>query len=231
MKKYLYHVTTKENAMKILKNGLKPVQGHNRNMIWDDRDGVFLCKKKDVGKWKILLYADTVLCVDVTDIICDMKTEDYVDGLYGEYIYTKEIPSDKISISTVKETEKDMIDLCISYMGTLSSITTQCALYYNGYPDDKDWIKQQLTIAYKTMTNLDFSCIKGEELRDAIRELRDNDYFTLVDYYKDTRKRLWQQLRLYPHDELTEIRVKIYNYIYKYIWHKISHVNTGKWMD
>lgn len=62
---YLYHVTTEENAKSILKNGLIPKIGERSQLVGETEKYVYLCGRKDVPFWSLILDKPVVLRVEV----------------------------------------------------------------------------------------------------------------------------------------------------------------------
>lgn len=59
----LYHVTRKENYAKIMEQGLLPMIDGNSSANAEEESCIYLCKRKDVGYWKIILQCPVVLQV------------------------------------------------------------------------------------------------------------------------------------------------------------------------
>ena len=64
---YLYHVTTEENAKSILKNGLIPKIGERSQLVGETEKYVYLCGRKDVPFWSLILDKPVVLRVEMKD--------------------------------------------------------------------------------------------------------------------------------------------------------------------
>ena len=78
------------------------------------------------------------------------------------------------------------------------------------------------------LPSLDYSSVDKKEIRNELKTAGENGCFTFLDTYMFTSNRLYQQLALYPEDELSTKRNKIYKYIKKYLSGCLS-VNTGGW--
>lgn len=127
MDKKYYHLTTDENAKRILKEGLLPIHGERKDMIHDEREGVFLCCKEDIPYWKIILNLPAIL--EISNVkIDDENMYNYID--YKEYVYTNKIESKDIKRVNMKvETTEAMKTLSHRYIMSLSLFTVHCARY------------------------------------------------------------------------------------------------------
>ena len=72
------HVTTSENAEKILKEGLKPMIGPNSQLNREEEKFIYLCEREDIKFWRIILGRYTILEID-----------DAAVGEYQEFNYSK----------------------------------------------------------------------------------------------------------------------------------------------
>jgi len=226
-----YHLTTEENAAKILVEGLKPVVGDRSKAIHDERTGIFLCKRKCIAYWQIILNLQEVL--EVTGIDAE-KSYSYNYGDYEEFIYEKEIPASNIKRTNIKPGKiRAMRRLCISYISTISRFCELCARYYDAkskygkelYEDLDAWADTLLYV----LPNLNYKlCSKSKIVSEIEYAGQELCAYTLCDKYYDTGKRLYQMLLEYPADELTEKRNKIHNLI-KMNLDGCLEVDTGGW--
>jgi hypothetical protein len=224
MSKY-YHLTSNENAKKILKEGLRPIHGENSAAISDKREGVFLCKKDDIPYWKIILDLPVILEVDDIE---DDNVEIYKYTLYSEYVYPNVITFEKIKeVCLDIDIKNAMHNLCIDYLYIFSRFTVQCARYYDYRNKDlHDALILSADSLISVMYNLDYTSCDKKEIMAELKEIGEIGDYSFLDMYYTTGRRLYQQLILYPQDDLTERRREIYRYLKKYLKGCIS-VNTG----
>ena len=231
MKTKYYLLTTKENAEIILKEGLKPITGNRLKIIDDKREGIFLCKKKDIPYWQIILNLPVVL--SISDIEIDEEcVYHYIN--YNEYVYEEEIPANKIKRSycdIFMNKSKAMHDLCILYIRSLSRFTVDCAKYYfYNKTDEKlyEIINREADTLIYVLKNLDYSSCSKKEIKDALIQADERGNYTFCDRYLNTSNQLFTQLIYYPHDKLFEKRDVIYRYI-KENFEDVLLINTGSW--
>lgn len=236
MSEVYYHLTTEENAKRILKEGLKTNIGERRAMIDDERTGIFLCKKSDVPYWMILLNLPVILEVHDLD---ELDMEDYSYIKYHEYIYNKDITPDKISRSTIKPRKKKAMEyLCYRYIDSLSSFTVQCAVYYyyandpdiKGYDGEErlESLKYDANALLAVLPNLDYSILSKDDIKQHLKREGESGEYTICDSYEFTGHKLYVQLIHYPEDEFSEKRKQIYEYI-KTTFKGCLGISTGGW--
>ena len=97
-----YHLTTEDNAKKILKEGLKPMIGDNSSLVEESKPAIYLSDFESIIYWKIILDRNVILQVD-----CDIEPKKCNYSLYNEYILHREIPAEKIQISTFCESNSE----------------------------------------------------------------------------------------------------------------------------
>ena len=231
----LYHVTSKEAAADILKNGLKPDIGVNSAKIGEKRSRIYLSNKKSLLYWVILLQGDTVLEIDTTGIK-DSFNDSNVYGLeedYSEFITETEIPADhirKVRIPVDKE-QKVMRRLCFLYLIDVSYFIANSIVrayaHQEIYPDiddniledeDKDYINGTIDILLTYMPRLDYKSLTNDDKKEIRRWLvheGESGEYTLCDDYFGTDKRLWQQIIEFEKDETYDNRVRLYKFIKK----------------
>lgn len=226
-KHYYYHLTSKENAAKILKDGLKPMLGENSMLVSEERPAIYLCKRKDLPYWKILLKREVILQVEESD---GMQIERIDYGEYSEYLCSTEIPAEKIKRVYIKmDSIQAMKDLCLSYIITFSRCTEIAARHYN-YPD-QDYgaeLEELLDCSLAAALNLDYSVLSRREIKNELINHGDNGCYTFLDTYLDDDVRMYEQLVRYPEDKFAEKRAKLYQYIKK-AFKGCLNVNTGGW--
>lgn len=237
----LYHVTTKENAKRILKEGLRASIGDNSSLIGEDEKAVYLCRRSSVKQWRILLDRHTVLGIDekgtegkdVHEFAYDSCKELIVYGdIAPEYIKRVYIPKDDRDV---------MQTLCRSYIYSISHFCVSCARYYYHRDNEKkpdsyvlsamENVKHYITVLSCILPRLDYSVLDKQEIRDQLRSMYTNDYTcTICDYYADENKRLYQKLVEFPKDDFYEGRKFIYQFI-KQNFKGCLRVNTGSWLE
>ena len=235
----LYHLTTEANATKILKTGLKPHAGKRSKLAGDERYGIFLCEKKDIAYWQIILNLPVLLEVtfDADKLASEIESKvmDYFKyTYYSEHIYTKDIPASNIKRVTMQlKTKRAMQRLCVSETYSISRFCELCARYYDEdgyYYGDKelyeDLVADVDTLLF-VLPHLDFGSNKKSVI-NAIKQAGENCMYTLCDWYYNEGKRLYQKLIEYSEDELTRKRNKLYRFIVKNL-DGCLEVNTGGW--
>lgn len=229
MQKYLYHITANKNLPSILKNGLKPAIGEHSKLVHETEPAIFLCNRRDIPYWKIILGISTVLQIDETAVT---DKELYKYSLYTETLCHNAIPPNAIKhVYGPKPTKKHMRDLCESYMWSLSSLTTRIARYYMYYQDDQDYhddIETSIDATLAVVNNLDYSVYTKDEIKKILKNIGDCGEYSFVDEYLNTGHRMYVQLLYYPKDDLTGKRTKLYDYIHT-TFYGCLRVNTGGW--
>ena len=79
--KYLYHVTDRATAAKILKNGLCPMIGQRSRLAGEEDERIYLTEKSSLPYWKQILGQITVLRIDASGL----ETERMERFGYGQY--------------------------------------------------------------------------------------------------------------------------------------------------
>ena len=122
---YLYHVTTEENAKSILKNGLIPKIGERSQLAGETEKYVYLCGRKDVPFWSLILDKPVVLRVEMKDGEVD-ENNVYQYSYYSETLTETAISAERIRKSRVSRslTDEQMKDLALSYVDMISLIET-----------------------------------------------------------------------------------------------------------
>ena len=214
-----YHLTTEDNAKKILKEGLKPMIGDNSSLVEESKPAIYLSDFESIIYWKIILDRNVILQVD-----CDIEPKKCNYSLYNEYILHREIPAEKIQISTFCESNSEykscMKKLCNDYLWIFSEFCSDCAYYYSGMQAVKrEEFFKELLISSKsivnTMYNLNYNYTDKKSIINEIKMQVEGIGYTSCDIYFNTGKRLYEMLIEYPEDDLSENRKKIYDYIYK----------------
>lgn len=245
--KYYYHLTTQENAEKILQNGLQPMVGVNSQSVGDLEPKIYLTKRKYIPFWQKMIDNPIVLKIDA-DGINPECAKDFSYGLYKEVIYDETIDKKYISScdKTFELSDKQMKEFCLAMIDTISNICVSFAIYIS-YKDDKELLAKYQNKEYinykkeyvmksvpnfnKIIKNLDFSVLKSKDVRKHLKARGEDSAFTLCDSYNyksfdATNPRLWELLG--THDAATDDTKWLYNWL-KSTYPKCLDVDTGGW--
>ena len=233
-----YHVTTSKNAENILKEGLKPTIGPNSQLNHENEKFIYLCGRKDIKFWRIILGNYTVLEID-DEAIKEFYSFEYTD--YSEIYINYPIEPKFIKRINISSNETlQMKKLCLNFLHMVSAYCVMCAKYYT-YKEDYDEndeyikdIKNEVSTGSeflrKMLPRLDYSVLSKKEITDYIKQMGNDCAYTICDKYCDEPKRLYQKLIEYETDETTDDRKFIHNYIKKYLKGCLS-VDTGGWCE
>lgn len=234
MKREFYHLTTKENADNILKNGLKCDIGSNSKLAEEYDKCIFLCDSKDIPYWYLILNYDTLLSV-----ICeedDLTNMTY--SIYGEYSSKKDIGPECISLieDDIQVSDYHVESLSLEYLYLMNRICSLSARIYskNHTAYNKDRLKigldSSLTIFFNTCDKLNYLSIDNKKIIDILVYIGGEGDYTFCDIYDCTDKRLWEQLIEYDCEDEMKVNLrKVYDYIKTNLdW--CNKVDTGGWM-
>lgn len=235
-KDYFYHLTKREKLKDILSKGLVPCVGENSRAVSEEESFIYLCKKKDIPFWKILVDSDVLLRVDM-DGISDFneKESKYPYILYDEYLYNKVITPDRIKECSMEcKTENAMKALCLNFLYSISYISTTCARYYGDIQEYDEESRQRLFESLKWQLDnfsviskrLDYSILSKDIIKKKIKEMGEACMFVFTDTYNQTDKRLYEQMILFPEDELMGKRREVYDFLIENLDGCLT-VNTG----
>lgn len=237
---YLYHVTTEENAKSILKNGLIPKIGERSQLVGETEKYVYLCGRKDVPFWSLILDKPVVLRVEMKDGEVD-ENNVYQYSYYSETLTETAIPAERIRKSRVSRslTDEQMKDLALSYVDMISLICVKFAEYITYIDDepeeetaeDRQAIELTIESLKFTLPHLNFSGINAKMLRDHLHERGDGGC-TLCDRYEPNWEEGEKYIRLY--DLLNSHPLATNNTKWLYKWLKKTfprrlRVDTGGW--
>lgn len=237
---YLYHVTTEENAKSILKNGLIPKIGERSQLVGETEKYVYLCERKDVPFWSLILDKPVVLRVEMKNGEID-ENNVYRYSYYSETLTESVIPAERIRKSRVSKnlTDKQMNDLALSYVDAISIVCVKFAEYITHIDDEpeeeatKDRQVIELTIESLkfTLPHLNFAGINAKMLRDYLRDRGDGGY-TLCDRYEPNWEEGEKCIRLYDllntHPLATDNTKWLYKWLKKTFPRRLR-VDTGGW--
>lgn len=237
---YLYHVTTEENAKSILKNGLIPKIGERSQLVGETEKYVYLCGRKDVPFWSLILDKPVVLRVEMKDGEVN-ENNVYQYSYYSETLTESVIPAERIQKSRVSRslTDEQMKDLALSYIDMISLICVKFAEYITYIDDepeeeaaeDRQAIELTIEALKFTLPHLNFSGISAKMLRDHLHERGDGGC-TLCDRYEPNWEEGEKYIRLY--DLLNNHPLATNNTKWLYKWLKKTfprrlRVDTGGW--
>lgn len=237
---YLYHVTTEENAKSILKNGLLPKIGERSQLVGETEKYVYLCGRKDVPFWSLILDKPVVLRVEMKDGEVD-ENNVYQYSYYSETLTETAIPAERIRKSRVSRslTDEQMKDLALSYVDMISLICVKFAEYITYIDDepeeeaaeDRQAIELTIEALKFTLPHLNFSGVNAKMLRDHLHERGDGGC-TLCDRYEPNWGEGEKYIRLY--DLLNSHPLATNNTKWLYKWLKKTfprrlRVDTGGW--
>lgn len=241
--KYLYHVTDRATAAKILKNGLCPMIGHRSRLAGEEDERIYLTEKSSLPYWEQILGQTTVLRIDASGLETErMERFEYVQ--YSEWTYDKPIDPKWITRSTIQAhlTDAKHRELCLSFVDAISQISILFARYVTFGDDDdaekKEWAMDCFdycqgvcrTMQY-VLPHLDFHLVSAKDLRTHLKTMGDGGC-TLCDRYEpwlattDHPMRLWQLLG--RHALKTEETIWLYNWL-RETFPRQLRVNTGGW--
>ena len=237
---YLYHVTTEENAKSILKNGLIPKIGERSQLVGETEKYVYLCGRKDVPFWSLILDKPVVLRVELKDGEVDENNVCQY-SYYSETLTESVIPAERIRKSRVSRslTDEQMKDLALSYVDMISLVCVKFAEYITYIDDepeeeaaeDRQAIELTIEALKFTLPHLNFSGVNAKMLRDHLHERGDGGC-TLCDRYEPNWKEGEKYIRLY--DLLNSHPLATNNTKWLYKWLKKTfprrlRVDTGGW--
>lgn len=237
---YLYHVTTEENAKSILKNGLIPKIGERSQLVGETEKYVYLCGRKDVPFWSLILDKPVVLRVELKDGEVN-ENNVYQYSYYSETLTESVIPAERIRKSRVSRslTDEQMKDLALSYVDMISLICVKFAEYITYIDDepeeeaaeDRQAIELTIEALKFTLPHLNFSGVNAKMLRDHLHERGDGGC-TLCDRYEPNWEEGEKYIRLY--DLLNSHPLATNNTKWLYKWLKKTfprrlRVDTGGW--
>lgn len=241
--KYLYHVTDRATAAKILKNGLCPMIGQRSRLAGEEDERIYLTEKSSLPYWKQILGQTTVLRIDASGLETErMERFEYVQ--YSEWTYDKPIDPKWITRSTTQAhlTDAKHRELCLSFVDAISQISILFARYITFYDDDdtenKEWAEDCFdycqgvcrTMQY-VLPHLNFHLVSAKDLRTHLKTMGDGGC-TLCDRYEpwfittDHPMRLWQLLG--RHALKTEETAWLYNWLRETFPRRLR-VDTGGW--
>ncbi|MCD8083582.1 MAG: hypothetical protein LUE86_08805 [Clostridiales bacterium] len=208
MRKYVYHLTTKENAKRILKEGLLPQCGEHSMLNGDTEKFIYLTDRKDIPYWKAIIGGDTILRIDQS-AIDESKLERWEYPQYAEYLYTEKIPAEAVSkaYGAFSLDREKMADLCLSYLDSVSNLCVRFAQWVTYEDAEPGPLKERADTRGREvpldaesllfiLKRLDFSAVDKKSLRRHLREAGEDGEYTVCDRYDvpGSRMRLYELL-------------------------------------
>ena len=223
----MYHLTKKSKVASILNEGLRPDLGDNSSKVDEQDKGVYLCVKEHIKYWQILIDCDALIeekCIMTHDCECRRYHP------YDEYIYKGIIPGVYCKEVELPPIDGDaMRELCLRYINALSAACTTAARYYEGNTSiEEEYLDGLLIISLAVENKLDYSYLTTEEKKKYLTDLGEEGDYTFLDAYKDTGRKLYEQLIHYPDDSTKDKRVRLYEYI-KRVFSDCLDLDTGGW--
>ena len=227
----VYHVTDAVSAKSIQKDGcLKAGRGKNVLAVGDD-PGVYVCSRKDVPYWQLILGKDTILKLETGDLAPALKW-DY-NG-YGELKYAEDVSFYKLEDVSreISEEEKKLANrsLCQSYLWMLNHICLSWARYFHqeiGCPEER--LGRETATVLSILERLDYQSADPAALKWEMERMKESGCYAFTDVYGSTERRLWEQLSEWPKDTWWGIRKKMKEFIGISL-PGICYADTGGWM-
>lgn len=240
--RYLYHLTDGINIQNILKTGLEPRIGVHSQFVEETEKQIYMSDYDSLPYWKIFFAKTAILRIDTEKLDKTALTVFNYD-YYSEYIYTKMIPYDAISITVQSYqtlTEQQLLDFKLSILDTVSNISLLFAryiTYLDEYPEDALEDLEECLYLIKIFkyytTCIDLSDIPSKALIAHLKYIGNNGMYTFCDHYEcgnfdgDKHKpRLWQMLG--KHDLATDETKWLYNYL-RTTFPRRLFIETGGW--
>ena len=227
---YLYHLTKSDNIPSIYVYGIVPQIGQHSKLAGEEKPDVFLCEKKDIPFWQIILgLTEDAVAIQVD--VSKMELRELEHGSIKEYRTEDVIEPERIEKILCLHTppESYMQELCLQCLETLSQACMACVHYYEG---DKDYslgnVQSMLKAFVGMMDSLDFKKVPAGEKQKKVSDIGKRGY-AFSDKYYDTGLRLWEQLIWFPRDETEPLRRQIYNYVRGNLT-VCSRMDTGMWL-
>lgn len=192
-----YHTTKQNNIQSIQERGLLPdYKNINKRRVHDPRNCIFLCDKKSIPFWMILLNHNTVFEVQIPDTP-NPNTFNYTD--YMEYTYRHPIPNTQIKQikpATKEELKQANLNLCENTIISLCFLTSRFIDYYHRHgKEDKtkfyEYAKPSLRSIQTAAKQIDFTQLSDEKIKTILQNFGNNGEYTFCDTYQNTQVRLW----------------------------------------
>lgn len=240
--RYLYHLTDKESAKTILRDGLLPKIGPRSQIMEEANSFIYLSDKKSVPYWSTLLSQAELLRIDMYGLDKE-KLREYPYAEYTEWTYAEKINPEWICRSnvSVQPTNEQKQLLCLSYIDSISNLCVSFAKYVTYHDNEDPELKRYAQDHYETCHSacnalkyvfraLDFACLEHDILRKHLKDMGENGVYTLCDRYEanwiPSSTRLWQLLGTH---ELADDDTKwVYRWLRKTFPRKL-YVETGGW--
>ena len=225
-----YHLTDKENLKTIFQEGLKPLIGENSKLGGEKEPAIYLCRRKDLPYWKILLNKNIPICINLTKEQ-EKNIELFNYSNYSEFLYKDIIHKEQIKLSKCKiKTENAMKDLCISYIYSIGNICSDIIRYYYTNPKDInqcEFLKHALRCTLNCLSHLDYTSLSQLEIINTIKDSGDGAFAFTDKYFKEDI-RLYEKISMYGNDELSKYTSQLTEFV-KHTFKDFLKINTGGW--
>lgn len=225
-----YHLTDEKTAKTILKEGLKPLLGENSKLCEEKEPAIYLCGRKDLPYWKILLDRNIPICVRLTKEQ-EESLEPFNYSYYSEFLLKTAIPKEQVDLSQCQiETEKAMKDLCVSYIYTIGNVCSDIIRYYYTNSDDVNqcqYLKCLLKCTLQSLSRLNYTSLNQSEIINTIKDSGEGA-FAFTDRYFTEDVRLYEKISTYEKDELSEYTSQLTEFV-KHTFKDFLKLNTGGW--
>lgn len=228
-----YHITDKETAKEILKSQTIHTQnGKNKTQTYDERTGVFLCKRRDIPYWRQLLDKHTVIQIPDTNInqSRDVFTK-YKYSLYNEYLSKIPITSKHMTIKTFgKPNNKINRELCAGYIDMINLNLRHILYFEHNNPYKKtetDVIQTIQSILYIT-EKLHYEKLSKTDWNEIKHDVIDSCCCALSDFYNNTNTRIYEQLQNQDNSDYGRAKQALYKFITIQL-KPVLTADTGGW--
>lgn len=231
---YLYHITTKEKAGKILSSDvIYPKSEANSNLSGETKRAVYLCQRKDIPYWRQLLKKDAVIQIPIGDIPLE-HTELRCYDFYDEYICTVPIRSPRIKQQYIgTPTPKINYRLCKSYAYTVNHLVRTCIenKQHHLNPDGQKMSADVITKTLQIIERCDYDSLTKQEWKEIEDDIIDSCCCALSDKYNNTETPLWQHILDDANQNIPEYvqaKTDLYEFIKNHL-KPIQNSPTGGW--
>ena len=213
---YLYHVTDKSNADRILADGIHIGYGKNAILAADKHNpGVYLCEYDSIAHWAVLLGKGIVIQVDTTGFN-DSNIEKYSYGNYGEWFTELPVEASKCQLKPMLILASSvMSDLVCGYIMGMSEFIvelTRIGTHPNQHSTNTNLMHDIKSSIDIFNSRLDSSALAPAYIKNKLAEVGEDGDYTMCDMYcvneRYGKDHLWEQLPKYDfsHPTLAPMR-------------------------
>lgn len=228
---YYYHLTTEKNLNSILKQGILPKIGERSALNMEKKPSIYLCNYHDLPIWSFLLGLPITIQIPKESVTID-NTFEY--QIQTEYITYKPISQKGLSTIKTPKLDKTMQNEIVTHLCmALSTTLTRLAIFYERYQNDTELLNhilQSLNCVGYMISQVPWNDIDCQNLQNELKKSAESGEYIFTDTYKDTNKRLWEQVLFYP--ESDQKICKSYQQFIQNIASmptKIKFLSTGGW--